>query len=71
MTSDELRTKRKSLGLSQSQMADALRVSLRTYQGWEHSKESSAVVETAISGDFDKRAAAHRKNGRGKKGSKS
>jgi len=59
MTADKLKARREALGLSQSEMAEALRVPLRTYQGWESAVKKKTpipdIVVTAINGDFKKR----------------
>jgi DNA-binding transcriptional regulator YiaG len=44
----ELKRRRESLSLSQSQMAQALLVSVRTYQGWESGRPFPAYLELAL-----------------------
>jgi DNA-binding transcriptional regulator YiaG len=61
MKASELITVRLSLELSQSQMARALRVPLKTYQGWEQGRPIPEVAATAISADFLKRVKDVRK----------
>jgi DNA-binding transcriptional regulator YiaG len=49
MTSAELKEARLRLGLTQTQMADALATSARTYQGWEAGRyEIPGPVSLAI-----------------------
>ncbi len=61
MTASELVTMRLSLDLSQSQMARALRVPLKTYQGWEQGRPIPELAMTAINADFLKRVRVVRK----------
>lgn len=49
MTAVELKGSRLRLGLSQSQMADALSTPIRTYQGWESDRyKIPGVVSLAV-----------------------
>lgn len=48
MTSAQLKAKRKALRLSQVEAAKAMRVPLRTYQGWEQKRPIPAYVDVLI-----------------------
>ena len=48
MTNDELKQKREALGFSQSEMALALNVKFRTYQGWESGRTMPSHIELAV-----------------------
>jgi DNA-binding XRE family transcriptional regulator len=44
----ELKARREAMNLSQSQMAQVLSVSVRTYQGWEAGRPFPAFLELAM-----------------------
>lgn len=48
MTNAQLKAKRKALKLNQVETAKAMRVPLRTYQGWEQKRAIPAYVDVLI-----------------------
>jgi DNA-binding transcriptional regulator YiaG len=48
MTGDELKAARKALGMTQAQLAEALRTPLRTLHGWESGRAMPGVAEVAV-----------------------
>ena len=48
MNNVELRQTRERLGLSVKKMAEALQMSVRTYQGWESGRPIPPIGQTAV-----------------------
>jgi transcriptional regulator with XRE-family HTH domain len=64
MTGVELKRRREEMGFSQSEMAKALRVSVRTYQGWESGRPFPDFLEMALD-SVKCRECQKRRKGRG------